>query len=409
MRYRGEPGPVAERVAARFRRSDVIADPNILISKLESVIDSYRNDEHNLPKMREGEKLLKEDPSLESKLRTGVLPAHVEETVKHYLRERYAYAYRVGKVMDRIHGVGVSSLFLAILQQYALPAALRKKVEAGAKFFAKTRLRKPSEEDALDAFEQMLATLREYLAIARQAVQEGKPFSSGGSGGTHEFRKAGPFRLVNTGGFDDPTMDEVVKVVEAAWHLMSSKGLTQVGYGDILVSNTLAKSTVLAFYLIGKDEMFVRANLKGEEKTAVRTIVHELGHRLEFKFLTSKKAAINTMYLLYKMRHRENVVRDPSIPAPEAGMDLKVGRTVWKVQKVDHVLVYLVASDNPKKTGTMSIDAWYKAHGAPTAGGKFVTQYAKKDASENFAEMVAEYCLGKLNPEQTEDLEKILK
>ena len=43
-----------------------------------------------------------------------------------------------------------------------------------------------------------------------------------------------------------------------------------------------------------------------------------------------------------------------------------------------------------------------------TVPSGFVTDYAKKDEQENFAEMVAAYCLGKLPEDQVEMLKALL-
>ncbi len=370
------PDPLSTRVltrwnvCARWKGADSIGDPKALLTQFDKALEVYSN-----------------PPDLH-----GFTPGLV-------------YAHKIVRGFELIqhHGAG-GRLFLAILQQFSLPAPLRKQIEAAAKFWAKSRTVKPKPEVAQEVYQKTLTLYREQAQTAIYAINQGKAHSEEGA---PEALRAGPFKLVNTGGFDEKTMTQVQGIVEKAAHLIQAAGQGKVLYGDIHVSNTLSKSTVLAFYMPDKDEMFVRANLKGQEKGAVHTIIHELGHRLEEK--VSKKG-INTLFYVYSHSNGgETVVRDPSIPAPEPGAEIKSGRQLWQVERVDSQKVYLIADDDPKQGASMSIDGWYLTHGAKRTGGKFVSQYAKKSASENFAEMFAHYCLGTLSPEQTEDLEKIIK
>jgi hypothetical protein len=107
----------------------------------------------------------------------------------------------------------------------------------------------------------------------------------------------GSFMVFNTGGFNEKVMEEVIKVVSKSETLLRRKGLGRVCYGDVYITNTVYKSTrVLAFYMRGDDRMYIRANLKGKLGPAIQSVVHELGHRLQYRFLQSKKRDIDALY-----------------------------------------------------------------------------------------------------------------
>lgn len=78
-------------------------------------------------------------------------------------------------------------------------------------------------------------------------------------------------------------------------------------------------------------------------------------------------------------------------------------------------IVTLDVVGQPGRGASLPLDSWIKLkaqeEGTPSTGPKegFVTQYAKKNADENFAEMISAYCLDKLTPHQIEQLEQIIK
>jgi len=151
----------------------------------------------------------------------------------------------------------------------------------------------PRHAEHVLAYAKLLKEFRQQVAIAYEAIQKGKTHAA--EGATTKLN-AGPFKVVNTGGFSDEAMEEAAKAVMKAAQLLSGIGLSRICYGDVLVSNTLtSRSNVMAFYLIGKDEMFVRANVRADADI-VRFICHELAHRLEHKFLKAKGHEIAGLY-----------------------------------------------------------------------------------------------------------------
>jgi hypothetical protein len=277
----------------------------------------------------------------------------------------------------------------------------------------------------------LLKTLRTFSMAAHDALAHGKPRAAvvgpGGDGPpVPEKLRAGPFTLINTGGFDDAVMANCAKVVEAAAHQLQSHGLGQVCYGDVLISNTLQKSNVLAFYLLAKDEMFVRANLKGKEGAAVETVVHELGHRLQTRFIpVAKHAEIKRIYNLLARKSAEaraeaidRVWKDPALKPKPGDSFVSKGEeflvTNLNVGPRGDIIVQLKAKVQPPGMGTVggriSLEGYAAAKGIlpKIEHSGFVSQYASTDPDENFAEMIAAYCAGKLPPDQVEMLKAVL-
>jgi hypothetical protein len=169
----------------------------------------------------------------------------------------------------------------------------------------------------------------------------------------------------------------------------------------------------LAFYLANKDEMFIRANLKGKKHDAVHTLLHELGHRLHFKFLKSRDPEIRRVY--YQITNKEQdqareLIYDQSL-RPNPGELYEERGKVYEVTKVVSTTVYLKSQADPNVQAKLPLLAWIRnkgvKEGKPVAR-EFVTQYAKKNHEENFAEMVAFYCLGQLPDEQVQLLSPLL-
>lgn len=312
----------------------------------------------------------------------------------------------------RVRALGVRDLFLGLLQEYVLPPAIRKKVEAAAKFYAKGKALDAKKEVAGETYKKMLAAYQEHFLLAKTALTQGTHRSEPEA---QSNWTAGPFRLINTGGFDDKAMTTVQEVVEKAVQLLNGKGLGKVCYGDIHISNTVGRSSsVLAFYMLGKDEMFVRGNLKGKQMHALSTVIHELAHRLQFKFLSGKKGEIDKLYSTLSFgggdRARvKEVLENPSLK-PQPGDTITSGRTTYVVESVVYDTVHLSDPKDGRKAKIPLLGYLEEKGLEPEIVDEgFVTRYAKTSPEENFADMVQFYCRGKLGPKLTEKLEEILR
>lgn len=422
----------ALRVAARFQKrlADAIIDPKTGVYNFEVAVNALGDLEKDIPWMLEAEDAWREVQGKNGVhnrydfLREFNTSDPKNQKILDYLKHRDDFATKVKISSYIFQRVQADLLFLGILQQYDLSPRTRKAIEAAAKYHAKSRKR-PKEDDALQSYIKMMAELRGHLAAAKDAVNQGRHRSEPVTGPEAGPLKAGPFTLVNTGGFDDKTMGEVKSVVEKSAQLLQAKGLHRVLYGDILVSRTIARQNILAFYLVGKDEMFVRANLRGKQHDAIRTICHELGHRLQFMFLKSKEHEIKSIYrtlsgkaMTGKRERLEQALKEhPVLPGDKY---VEKGET-WEVTGTDFdgrklVVKMMRAIQDPatgkefKQTARISLEGYLANKGQLNYEGAsgFVTAYAAKDPDENFAEMIAFWCQDKLPEDQVEMLKQIL-
>jgi hypothetical protein len=227
----------------------------------------------------------------------------------------------------------------------------------------------------------------------------------------------GPFDVVNTGGFDDETMKKAAEVVRKAADAMMGIGQGKVCYGDILISKTIQSKNYAAFYIPSSDEMFIRANVPGNWDT-VRTVCHELTHRLQHKFLSAKRDDIIVLYA--KLGSSRFTAPREDFPKPGEVYETPKGKL--KVVDVDYRQQAVKYQDEEqireqqeggiKAMWKSPLTAWLRVIGKPPETredyGGFITGYAKKDPDENFAEMVSFYAIGKLPKNQVAMLEPIL-
>jgi hypothetical protein len=317
-------------------------------------------------------------------------------------------------------------LFLSILQTLALPPALRKKVEIASRVYIKKWVKprvknKYGFERALeyfDIYEKFIGGVHDHLDLAKKAIAQGKAHAEEGPQATKV--RVGDFVLVNTGGFNEKVMGDVAEVMKKAQSLAKSSGFGSVCYGEVQVTNTISKGNVLAFYLIANDELFVRANVKSEIDS-VRTVLHELGHRYEKKFLAGKDREIQKLYYLLSGQERDlDKKKQEARPKPGeiwAPPNSKYEYQVLYTQvTMRGTQVHLQRVDNPKAIAQVSLEGYLQGKGdfqhrnfddQPDYKG-FVTDYAKKGGpSENFAEMFSFYCMGRLPVLQSVPFEEL--
>ncbi len=403
------------RVASRYLLGKLIqagkVDVPTTLHKMEQEVAQLATDndmESDLPRMKQSLEILSSPTDS---------PAKTEEEDSGFFRTKiYDYMLFPRRSYNRLRRLGAWEMFLGLLEQYELPPAIRKKVERCSRFYAKTRVNSPDRKTALAAFEKMLAAYREHIAIAKEALSRSAKREEGGA--TTGPLKAGPFQVVNTGGFDDATMEECARVVEKAAQLLQSKGLGKVCYGEVLISKTIGRnSNVLAFYVLNEDQLFVRANLKGKDHDAVRHVLHELGHRLQHKFLQHKESDIAVLWATLKRKQTLNEIdqrKQMGDVKPKPGDTIEERGKTYVVDGVGYrrgPVVNFHLQDDPKSKAYLSLEAYAKLKGLlpPKKTTDFVTDYAATSPGENFAEMVSFYCLDKLPPEQVEMLEEVTK
>jgi hypothetical protein len=406
----------AERVVLRFRTAESVGEPKELLRLFEHAVAAV---EDKVPEA----KIQEAKAVLEPRVQAGLPGYSAEVVVFQDLAYAALFAIKHGqrKVAEPGH-----RLFLSILQSYTLPPALRKKVEIASRVYLKEanpRYKNKSGAAAilerLQVYERYRDLLRTHLLIAKEAIAKGKAHVEEGAGSTK--RKVGPFTLVNTGGFKEKVMDEVADVIQKVIAYAQSSGLGSVCYGEVQVTNTLSKANVLAFYLLANDELFIRANVKSSSD-AVRTVLHELGHRYEHKFLNSSREVQRLYSVLSGQEIRRKYDREKTKgKLPDRGETLvSKGKTYVVTQTVPDYKagykIYLERQDDPQSTGSITLDGWLAMKGEtsrdvdtdPNYIG-FVTDYAKRGGpSENFAEMFAYYCVGRLPVLQSAPFEELV-
>ena len=131
-------------------------------------------------------------------------------------------------------------------------------------------------------------------------------------------------------------------------------------------------------------------------KNTVRVFCHELAHRFQFKFMR-ERGRVEELY--------NTLAGHGKVPKPRKGKTFQKGngKTV-EITDVKGAAVEIRDGD---------VQFWitlkmYTDMATPR-GYHFVTDYAKTNEHENFAEMVSYYAIGNLPDEQVELLKPLLK
>lgn len=403
---------LANRVAERVRQGGSIGDPKHLLGEFQKFLRVYES--------REGQ--VERWLHLNKDVQSAQILGHTDKAWS--LREQMDHEWAPrGAHMDisvflRVHGFPAFQetarvLCLAILQQYALPDRIRKSIEVASKFWVKNPRMNPSGRTTEDSTEKRMLLYLDHLKDFRKheklfelAIQEGK---SHGEGDLVTNLRAGSFLLVNAGGFDSETMESKIPLVEEVEQRMRRIGLGVVCYGSILISNRLSGGAVTAFYHPASDEFFVRADAKVSSE-ADYSICHELAHRYEHKFIPEKKSQIVKIYNTISI-HSEVSVSYEDFPRNGEHVEYEGRSMVVTESDYRRRRVYIKDINDPKVGYTMPLQTYNRLKGLPEKihPMDFVTSYAKRGGpSENFAEMVAFYAMGRLPEKQVELLLSVL-
>lgn len=394
-----------DRVVARYIQAEDLGDPKALLTPFQGAIESLDVALADAAKARELLERFLADRRANPNPTPLVFPPEVAEARKLADKAFYRLAAKVSSILD-----AGRKLFLAIVQKLVVAPALRKKVEKASRNYLKgVRFRSAAyglerEIEQLKFFEKQVGMYFADLAAAKEAIVKGKEHAEEGEGATKI--RVGGFTVINTGGFSKDVMDNIVEIMTKAEALAKSSGLGQVCYGEVQVTNTLSKANVLAFYLIAKDSLFIRANVK-PGGDIVQTVLHELGHRYDHMFLKNKRG-VERLYQIqsgeeveYKQRLRQKRPAAGDMWTSEKGEEYKVV-AVERGRKGDVVVMQKVS--NPRVTGKISLEGFLEIQEAGSARDLdqpdykgFVTPYAKSGGpGENFAEMFSFYCLSTL-------------
>lgn len=413
---------LTQRVRDRYllRSAKSLGDPKQLCAQFEVAIRKCIIPEVDLARAR---KVFLENP--EVKFGSPLSP----EFEKARDLARTAGMYVVYKAIDVT--LAGNPLFLALIQQYTLPQALRKKVESAAKVYAKAykpRGLKTLNLSAmylkeLENYEKFFPVALKHAELAREAMNKGSLHSEDGSEGASAPTKVkvGDFTVVNTGGFPESTITEISDLVQKSQALLKSSGFGNVCYGDVLITNTLSKSNILAFYQISSDELFIRANLKGSSEI-LSTILHELGHRYQHQFMKGRDRDLATLYRKMDGEEDKNLSDKLKDLRPKSGDTVSYKGDTLVANSVEYAIrgnsTYIVkckVQGDEKTSFSMPLEAWLGLKGVKTRDPDdhelrgFITNYAKTGGpGENFAEMFSYYCLGKMRKEYRDAFEELV-
>ncbi len=308
----------------------------------------------------------------------------------------------------------IEKFAFGLLQTYQMTPVQRKAIEAALRVFSKRSVRITYKKLGLEGARERYAKLLDYCTMFTTFFNVAKTLVASGAvhgeaqdevGAAGAKTKAGSFLVTNVGGFSDKVMADVVAAVKKADQLLKASGFSSVCYGDVYVTKTLQQANVLAFYVIASDDLFVRANARGND--LVQTILHEFGHRYYYKSLSNR----NGIYDLYKKISGQEDKRE--FPVPSIGDTATYKGVVWTVTKANLRGVSVVNPDG--RTGFNTLRDWYANKGtlrdflsdAKYLG--FVSAYARKGGpEENFAEMFSYYCMGDLPVLQSVPFEELV-
>ena len=315
----------------------------------------------------------------------------------------------------------LQALATAVLQTYVLTPAQRKGMEflvkkTQTRFRLKWGYSYPLDRKLALKDTKVVFEFYEALQAVDEAIASGKLLQvveHGTGTGTTSLRVGG-FTLINAGGFSANEMKETADTMAIVHKLLVGSGLSKVCYGRVQITRSIGRNhNVLAFYTRGTDDLFVRGKTRSGKAT-VRTILHELGHRYGFKFLSGKASEIKRLY--YQMEATTPDKQAWKLPTVGETVAVAGGEkaTVVEVTEGGKKVKYVIEGSDPPIPRTISLDQWWnyvdpevKMRAHPVLPG-FVSNYAKKSPDENFAEMFSFYCMGDLPVNLSGDFEALL-
>ena len=280
---------------------------------------------------------------------------------------------------------------LWVVETRSIPAGRAKAVELAARVFLAANIRRPPR-DVLAWWEKNAKA----ATLLLDAMSWPEKADSVEDGGVREKFPVGSFTVHNTLHLDGAKLDGVVDVLEATVQKIRGaqpSSLARVLYGDVFVVGQIRQSKTLAWYYLDDDTVYLRPHLK-VGRGEVHNLIHELGHRYWYKFLSSTaKREWNTTFFLMKN------TGTPRAPLPKVGEPINLpfkGRTEPPI-----VEAIVGGRGGPQYQlvggGYVSLSAVHKALTSLAITEKFPTPYAATSAEEYFAEAFAFHVLGTLD------------
>lgn len=233
----------------------------------------------------------------------------------------------------------------------------------------------------------------------------------------NEFQH-GPFMVVKMPGLTKLQIKSALEALDAASEKLRAK-FPKVLYGNVYLSNTLKKG-VAAWYVASEDKFYLNVAAK-KRFDDVYTIIHELGHRHDAKFLS--RDGRKKIWDLSTRKVFEKITFDAKLREQVA--DEAVGLAKAKAQgkpltaPSPELVAWLKAPDGPNNprelttkflNGTIDEKQLHDAmKGTKDAevqtekllhGPLAVTPYGATKPTENYAEAFAHYVLGMGMPQE---------
>jgi len=207
-------------------------------------------------------------------------------------------------------------------------------------------------------------------------------------GSTQKFA-LGPFIVHNAIGLAGKDLEGIKDTITKAVMLIKGlkvPGIEKVLYGDVMVVPKLSGGTVIAWYYLNEDVVYIRpfANAGFDE---LHSFIHELGHRYIDKFMDS------ATWLEWRRYHASMDYKTPSggVKLPEVGEPMPFEIAGFKrpptVKKIEGLRYYV--------TDTKFME-YTKIKAIMEREAVFPTLYATKSEAEHFCEALAHRALGKL-------------
>ena len=270
-----------------------------------------------------------------------------------------------------------------VIDHLAIPASKAKAVEMLTRLF--NRVKAP--KDYVKWFDQNA----KRWDLMRKTVKWG--LRGDGEEGTFSV---GPFTVHNTIGASGKTLERVVRIVEMAAK-KAPKGTGLPGFartigGNLYIVGKIGRPQWAAWYMEGKDAIYLRPVRGMSEKESAQHLIHELGHRYKRKMMDKK------MWDRWVSHHRQMGSKPTSTGFPDVGvrLPLKVNNKDAEVGEYVEGGAKIVEVGSGKEIGTVTKRKLLKWVTDAAAQLAFPSIYASGDAEEHFAEALSMKAMGTL-------------
>ena len=218
----------------------------------------------------------------------------------------------------------------------------------------------------------------------------------------------GAYKILNQHGFRPDEYQGVIQLLDAASEVIARAGFGQAVYGEVSLESKPGQRWA-GLYSHRSDDISLNMGVNHRDGSAVYSLVHELGHRVWFKFLSETQREhyedqyFGTAPLRFSLQDREQFWH----AWEESGWDARAARKRLPVPLQEPFAAYLAdykkhgVSPNTKglqispemlRRQFVRSDARYIVLDHKDLSS--VTDYGQTSVLEDFAEVFAHHCLG---------------